>query len=313
MQLTWGGETVAEEKSFESMKAAVDAGATAWSSATFYGNPPNPHANLQLLNRFFTKYPEYKDKVTLIVKGGNDKPDLSHFSGKLEFLREDVRKAQEALGDKKIDVYSMARTADDVEIEEAFASMKTLVEEGVIGAVAASEMNAESLERAHKIVPIACIEIEVSLWCLEPSTKAVLEWSKANSVPVLAYSPLGRGFITRKYKSPEDIPEGSFQRHVPRFQGEAFYENLKLVDELDKLAEKKGVTTGQLALAWVVGLGPYNIPIPGSSNVERVKQNVSAANITLSEAELSNINEILDKFEVKGTRYPAQAMGHLMR
>lgn len=164
-------------------------------------------------------------------------------------------------------------------------------------------------------------------------------------MPILCYSPLGRyvqpfhpvlpslthsrGFITRKWKSPEDIPEGSFQRMVPRFQGQAFYDNLKLVDELDRLAKEKGLETSQLALAWVVSLSPYvsisslrsiqgndvdsvqNIPIPGSSNATRVKQNTEAANVKLTDDDLKVINEILGKFEVTGDRYPGPAMAQL--
>lgn len=107
------------------------------------------------------------------------------------------------------------------------------------------------------MVDIACIEIEVSLWSYEQDIKDDIAWSTEHKVPILAYSPLGRGFITRTYKSPDDIPEGSFLRHVPRFQGDAFYQNLKLVDKLDVLADKKGVSTSELALAWVIGLGPH--------------------------------------------------------
>ena len=108
-----------------------------------------------------------------------------------------------------------------------------------------------------QIIPIAYVETEVSLWSYEPEIQEVISWSKENKIPILAYSPVGRGFMTRKWKTPEDVPKGSFQSMSPRFQGEAFYDNLKIVDELDRLAKEKGLETSQLALAWVVGLSPY--------------------------------------------------------
>ena len=196
-----------------------------------------------------------------------------------------------------------------------------------------------------QIIPISYVETEVSLWSYEPEIRAVIDWSKENKIPILAYSPLGRGFITRKWKSPEDVPPNSFQAMSPRFQGEAFYENLKIVDELDRLAGEKGLETSQLALAWVVGLSPYVgaafrrrrrrkcsqaiflslflieqrndadtqvIPIPGSSNAKRVKQNTEAADIKLTDEDLKVINKILEEFEPKGGRYPDHSSGLLV-
>jgi len=310
MQLTWTPHPPADEVSFAAMKAAADAGATAWSTATFYGPPDHSDANLALIGRFFKKYPEYSDKVCLVMKGGAK--EASHYSGDLDFNRDLLKNATSLIG-RKIDIYSYARIPDDTPFEKLFENLKTLKEEGWFTEVGASETKAETLEKAHKIVPISIVEIEVSLWAYEPSTKAVIEWSQKTKVPVFAYAPLGRGFITRKWSKPEDIPEGSFQKALPRFQGEAFYENLKLVDQLDELAEKKGLTTGELALAWVSQLSPYNIPIPGSSSVERVKQNTEAVNIKLSEADLEGVNAILEKFEVKGGRYMAGPDKQLMR
>ncbi|WWC69965.1 uncharacterized protein I206_103909 [Kwoniella pini CBS 10737] len=309
MQLTWNPKPPAEEDSFKAMKAAADAGATCWSTATFYG--PD-FANIRLIANFFKAYPEYKEKIVLVVKGGTEYTTLAPKGNDIDFLRSDIAKTQEILGDKKIDVYSLARLPEGT-VEEVFEILEKLRKEGLFTAVGASEMGVASLEKAQKITPIAIIEIEVSLFSFEPAIQEVVKWSKSNKVPIFAYSPLGRGFLTRTYKSPEDIPEGDFKKMVPRFQGEAFYQNLKLVDKLDEIASKKGVNTSQLALAWIIGLSDYTIPIPGSSNPKRAVENTQAASITLTDEENKTISDILSTFEVQGTRYPGAAMGHLMK
>ncbi|OCF36663.1 pyridoxal reductase [Kwoniella heveanensis BCC8398] len=309
MQLTWNPKPPAEEVSFAAMKAAADAGATCWSTATFYG--PD-FANIHLIANFFKKYPEYKDKIVLVIKGGADYTTIAPKGDDIDFVRKELKHVQSILGDKTIDVFSYARLPD-APLEEAFKILVTLQKEGLFKDIGASEMSVESLDKALKITPIAIIEIEVSLFSFEPAIRSVVDWSRNHKVPIFAYSPLGRGFLTRTYKSPEDIPEGDFKKYVPRFQGEAFYENLKLVDKLDEIAQAKGVETSQLALAWIVSLSDYTIPIPGSSNPDRVKSNTSSANIKLTSDELTTISDILDSFEVKGTRYPAHAMKDLMK
>ncbi|OCF43190.1 pyridoxal reductase [Kwoniella heveanensis CBS 569] len=308
MQLTWNPKPPAEEVSFAAMKAAADAGATCWSTATFYG--PD-FANIHLIANFFKKYPEYKDKIVLVIKGGADYTTIAPKGDDIDFVRKELKHVQSILGDKTIDVFSYARLPD-APLEEAFKILVTLQKEGLFKDIGASEMSVESLDKALKITPIAIIEIEVSLFSFEPAIRSVVDWSRNHKVPIFAYSPLGRGFLTRTYKSPEDIPEGDFKKYVPRFQGEAFYENLKLVDKLDEIAQAKGVETSQLALAWIVSLSDYTIPIPGSSNPDRVKSNTSSANIKLTSDELTTISDILDSFEVKGTRYPAHAMKDLV-
>ncbi|RSH81546.1 hypothetical protein EHS25_006168 [Saitozyma podzolica] len=305
MQLTWNPKPPAEEVSFAAMKAAADAGATAWSTAMFYGPPTDQSANVRLIGNFFKKYPEYKDKITIVLKGGHDENMHPVSKNIVEFVRGEIRKAESLLGGKKVDVFSFARIPPGVEPEELFTALKQCRDEGLFAAVGASETGVETLEKVQKIVDIAVLEIEVSLWSYEKDIQDAIAWSAKNKVPIYAYSPLGRGFITRTYKSPEDIPEGSFQKGLPRFQGEAFYENLKLVDRLDEMAEAKGVSTAQLALAWILTLSPYTIPIPGSSSPSRVQGNCDAANVKFTDEEIGKINQILSTFELKGDRYMA--------
>ncbi|ORY32614.1 NADP-dependent oxidoreductase domain-containing protein [Naematelia encephala] len=310
MQLTWTPNPPSDEVSFAAMKAAADAGATAWSTACFYGNEENPWANLELIARFFKKYPEYEEKIVLVVKGGFPIPSKEDLVNK---YREELVKTKSILGNKVIDVYSAARLPPGVPPEQVFEALKTLKEEGLFIEVGASETSAPTLRKAAKIVPIAIIEIEVSLWSYEQEIQEVITWSKETKVPVFCYSPLGRGFITRTYKTPDDIPDGAFIKYLPRFQGKAFYDNLKLVDQLDVMAEKKGLTTPQLALAWICNISPYNIPIPGSSNPERVKQNIEAAAIKLSKEDLEELDKTLSSFPPIGGRYPDAMNGLQMQ
>ncbi|TYJ52206.1 hypothetical protein B9479_007194 [Cryptococcus floricola] len=312
MHLTaWNSNPPSQEASFAAMKAAVDAGSNLWNSASFYGDPGDHFANIKLIAAFFAKYPEYKDKIVLVVKGGVDHTTHQP-TADIDYWRNDIKQMQEILGDKKLDVFSLGRLPD-APVEEVFTNLKRLKDEGLFDGVAASELGAESLEIANKITPIAINEIEISLFSYDTSIRSAVAWHTKNKIPVLAYSPLGRGFITRTYKSPEDIPEGDLKRLFPRFQGKAFYENLKLVDKLDEIAGRKGVSGSQVALAWIMGLSDYTIPIPGSSNPERITQNVRSASITLSPDETKEISDFLDTFEVQGTRYPEFLMGTLMK
>lgn len=167
-------------------------------------------------------------------------------------------------------------------------------------------MSAETVKRANAVHGIAAVEIEVSPWSYEDETKKVIATCQELDIPVIAYSPLGRGFLTGKLKR-EDLPEGDFRRNLSRFQDEAIAHNQKIVDALTSIAEKKHVTSAQIALAWVSSLGPNIIPIPGSSKASRVKENLDAAKLKFTEEEMKEINDALAANPVKGGRYYDQA------
>jgi len=313
MMLTWTPNPAPDEEAFASMKAAADAGATFWNSAQFYGQPEDPMANLKLLNRFFDKYPDYAEKIVLSVKGGMDVEKGAHGgpSSSVENLRADLKRITEALGDKKkVDIYECARVDPSRTIEETIQNMVTLKNEGWFKYIGVSEISADALRRANAVHPIAAVEIEVSIWAMEDETYAVVKACDELGIALIAYSPLGRGFLTGKFKKPEDIPEGDMRRHFPKFQGENFKVNLKLVHAVDDIAKKKGVPPSQLALAWILKLSPHAIPIPGSSSTERALENIGGANVTLTDDEFAEINNLLKQFESVGDRYggPVQAM-----
>ena len=165
-----------------------------------------------------------------------------------------------------------------------------------------SEAAAETIRRAAKVHPITALQSEYSLWSRDPEDD-ILDCVRELGIGFVAYSPLGRGFLTGKFKKPEDIPENDFRRHHPRFQGNNFYQNLKLVDSVKEIALDKGVTPGQLALAWVLAQGDDIVPIPGTKHIEYLKENIAAVDIELSQEDLDRLNAAAPKGSVSGSRY----------
>jgi len=313
MLMTWRNPVIDDETAFEAIKAGLDLAGTGdkimLNSGEFYGIDP-PTANLELLSRFFAKFPEYRDRALLSVKGGlvNMKPDSS-----LENLRRSVVDSNKALGgSKKIDLFEPARIDSKHTIEEIVTSLKTLVDEGLFSYIGLSEVSADTLRRASKITKITVVEIEVSPWSYDSKTQEVIAAAKELGVNVVAYSPLGRGFLTGAVK-PEDLKEGDFRLHIPRFQAEAAAANEKIVNELSQLAKKKGVTNAQLCIAWVSSLGNHVIPLPGSSKATRTSENFAAANIVLTPEEKKELDDAVASFVVVGDRYPEQLQGDLLK
>ncbi|KAL7746179.1 hypothetical protein RI367_008516 [Sorochytrium milnesiophthora] len=303
---TWRPQHTSDELAFAAMRKALSMGANLWSTAEFYGSP-DPTLNLQLLQRYFTKYPEDADKVVLVVKGGLG-PDLSVRGSAADITASVERCLQLLKGSKRIDVFSPARVDPNVPIEETVQALKECVHAGKIDAVGLSECSAATIERAYKIHPIALVEVEFSLWSTEILENGVADVCKRLGITIMAYSPLGRGFLTGKIKSVDDIPEGDFRRTYDRFQPENLDKNLDLVHAIDKIAAAKGVSSAQLALAWVKwhsgrGNSPIIIPIPGATREQRVQENCTP--VTLTDNEEKQIAAILQSFEVKGGRYNA--------
>lgn len=304
MGLTWRPNPAPDDQAFAAMKAALAASSNFWNGGEFYG-PPDCNS-LQLLNRYFTKYPEDAEKVVLNIKGSLDERLDPH--GDEAFVRSSVENCINILnGKKKIDVFECARVDKNVPIETTISALAQLVREGKIGGIGLSECNAETIQRAAKVHPIASVEVELSLWEDTVLKNGVAETCADLGIPLVAYSPLGRGFLTGQIKRPEDIPEGDFRQTYPRFFPENFSRNLELVDRLNAMAEKKGCSSAQLALAWVKQLEqgkgmPTIIPIPGATTAARVEENMSI--ICLSSSELREIGKVLGSFKVSGHRYP---------
>ncbi|KAF2085185.1 Aldo/keto reductase [Saccharata proteae CBS 121410] len=307
MGLTWRAQPQPKEDSIKAMKAAYDAGAYFWNGGEFYGSPE--YNSLHLVNEYFTKYPEHAENVVLSIKGGLKANELMP-DGSPENVRRSVDECLRILdGKKKIDVFECARVDPDTPLETTIGTLAEYVKAGKIGGIGLSEVKADTIKRAAKVHPIASVEVEFSLYATDILTNGVTQTCTELDIPVVAYSPLGRGFLTGQIKTIDDIPEGDFRRHMPRFQPEVFDDNLKLAHEVEVLAKRKHATVGQIALAWVKahnkreGRG-HIIPIPGATTPERIQENMKE--ITLHKEDMTVLDGVLKKVEVKGGRYPEQ-------
>ncbi|KAL2067122.1 hypothetical protein VTL71DRAFT_1546 [Oculimacula yallundae] len=307
MRLTWRKEPPSEEQSFKAMRASLQAGANFWNAGEFYGTPERN--SLTLMNNYFTKYPEDAQKVVLSVKGGlvNMQPD-----GTPEGIKTSIENCLRLLdGKKSIDIFECARVDKNTPIETTMKALEEYVKAGKIGGIALSEVSAATIRRAAKVTKIVAVEVELSLFNTNILSNGVAEACAENNVPVVAYSPLGWGFLTGEIKSPEDIPEGDLRRTMPRLQPENFHKNIDLVNKLQSIAEQKGCTPAQLAIAWIRSISkkdgnPEIFPIPGATAEARVLEN--SKGVTLGAEDLKAINSILSSFTVAGDRFSEHAM-----
>ncbi|KAL1638787.1 hypothetical protein SLS58_008601 [Diplodia intermedia] len=297
-----------EEQTFAAMRKALEKGCNAWNGGEFYGTPE--HNSLTLLKKYFAAYPDDADKVSLNIKGCV-LPGLKINASKEQVVRS-VDNCVEMLGPaKKIDVFEPARRDADVPLEETLGAFQELVRQGKIGGVALSEVSAQSIREAAKIVKIESVEIELSLWQTEPLTNGIVQACKELDIPILAYGPVGQGMLAGKYKTFDDLPADDYKRQFPRFQPGNFEKNMELVRVLDRFAARKRCTPAQLAINWLLAVSarpdmPVIIPIPGATTAERVDENSTI--VDLNEDEMREIDDILAGFEIVGTRYPEHAM-----
>ncbi|KAJ6456161.1 aldo/keto reductase [Mycena sanguinolenta] len=305
MMMTWIPTPVPDEQCFEAIKAGIDAlppGAKMFlNSGEFYAMDMQT-GNLEMLARFFEKHPGYAEKVFLSVKGGINValrgPDNSEKN-----LRSSVDNILRALGPhKKLDLYEPARIDHKVPVEDMMRTLSALVAEGKFTHIGLSECNADTLRKAYAVHPVTAVEIEVSPFSFEAKTRAVIDTAAELGVSVIAYSPLGRGILTGKIKSAADLPEGDIRFRYSRFNAENIEGNLPVVDALEGLAKRNGITVAQLCIAWVAAQGPSVIPLPGSSKATRTLENLEAGDIVLSKAELDELSGIIEKYGVKGDR-----------
>ncbi|EIN07468.1 aldo/keto reductase [Punctularia strigosozonata HHB-11173 SS5] len=305
MLMTWKPTHVPDEQCFETIKAGIDQlppGAKMFINAgEFYAYDLGP-ANLELLSRFYAKYPEYAEKTFLSVKGGAKLQTLDP-DGSPENLRRSVDHIIEKLGPhKRLDLFECARVVEDPPVEEVMKTLLGFVKEGKFDHIGISECSAATLRRANAIAPIAVVEIEVSPWSYEEETKKVIATCNELGIAIAAYSPLGHGFLTGKLL-PKDLEAGDLRLHGSRLKEENWKHNVQLVETISSIASKKGITPAQLCLAWVGSLGPHIMPLPGSSSPSRKLENLAAGQIELSEAEVQEIADTMAKVGVKGGRY----------
>jgi aryl-alcohol dehydrogenase-like predicted oxidoreductase len=287
-----------ETESLNTIRLAVDLGVTFFDTADMYG----PFTNERLIGKALAGL---RDRVVIATKFGNERlPDGTRLgiNGSPEYVHKACDASLERLGIDHIDLYYQHRVDKTVPIEDTVGAMAELVQMGKVTHLGLSEASATTIRRAHAIHPITALQSEYSLWSRDPEGE-ILDTLQELGIGFVPYSPLGRGFLTGQFQNPEDIPEGDFRRHNPRFQGENFYQNLKLVDSVKEIAAEKNVTPGQLALAWVLSRGEDFVPIPGTKRTKYLRENVGAADVQLSAEDLKRLDEIASVGAV-GERYP---------
>jgi aryl-alcohol dehydrogenase-like predicted oxidoreductase len=288
-----------EAESIRVIHAALDLGVTMLDTADMYG----PFTNEMLVGKAIK---DRRDKVVLATKFGNARGPQGEFlgvKGSADYVRKSCDDSLRRLGVDHIDLYYQHRVDTTVPIEETIGAMAELVAAGKVRFLGMSEAAPETIRRAHAVHPITALQTEYSLWSREPEGE-IFRTTKELGIGFVAYSPLGRGFLTGRFTKPEDIPEGDFRRHNPRFQGENFYKNLALAKKVEAIATEKGVTSGQLALAWVLAMRSDLVPIPGTKHESYLRENVAAADIVLTDEDLSRLNDAMPQDAAAGDRYP---------
>jgi aryl-alcohol dehydrogenase-like predicted oxidoreductase len=246
-----------------------------------------------------------------IVRDSAD-PNKRGINGKASYVKKSCEGSLKRLQVDHIDLYYQHRVDPDTPIEETIGAMAELVREGKVKYIGLSEAGPMTLRRAYAVHPISALETEYSLWTRDPEDQ-ILPTCRELGIGFVAYSPLGRGFLTGRFKRPEDLPGDDFRRNNPRFQGENFQKNLRLVERIREIAAEKQCTASQLALAWVAAQGDDVVPIPGTKRRIYLEENVRALDVRLAKQDMYRINEVLPKGATAGKRYPESAMHMLGR
>jgi len=295
-----------EAESVATIHRALDLGVTFFDTADMYG----PFINEELVGRALSGR---RHQVVLATKFGNERaPDGTRIgvNGRPEYVRSACDASLRRLGVDHIDLYYQHRVDPDTPIEDTVGAMAELVAAGKVRHLGLSEAAPTTIRRAHAVHPITALQTEWSLWTRDPETNGVLRTVRELGIGFVAYSPLGRGFLSGAFQKPEDLAEDDFRRHNPRFQGENFEKNLRLVDQVKEIAAGKGVAPSQLALAWVLSQGDDVVPIPGTKRRSYLEENVAAEDITLTGEELRRIDEVLPVGAAAGDRYGDMAPVH---
>ena len=307
MGMTWAYGAGDEESGLATIHRALELGITFLDTAEAYG----PYTNEELVGRAIAGQ---RDRFEVATKFGfvidPDNPSDRSTDGSPENARRACEGSLGRLGVDHIDLYYQHRVDPNVPIEETVGAMAELVQAGKVRYIGLSEASADTIRRAHATHPITAVQSEYSLWTRDPEDD-VLATLRELGIGLVAYSPLGRGFLTGQIRSIDDLPEDDWRRTNPRFQEEALRANLELADRVRELAEERGVTPAQLALAWVLAKGDDIVPIPGTKSPRRLEENAAAADVRLSPAEVQELDEAVSADAVKGTRYTEQMMGLL--
>ena len=303
-----------EAESIATIHHAIESGVNFLDTSDMYG----PFTNEELISKALKGR---REEVIVATKFGimRSVPSadsawapITGISGRPEYVRSSCDSSLRRLGVNHIDLYYQHRVDAEVPIEETVGAMADLVAAGKIRYIGLSEASPETIRRAHAVHPVSAVQSEYSLWTRDPEDE-VLPTLRELGIGFVSYSPLGRGFLTGQLKSPDDFALDDYHRNSPRFQGENFTKNLELVARLKDIAQRKGVTAGQLALAWVLAQGDDIVPIPGTKRRKYLEENIAAGSVVISESEMAEIVEALPKGAAAGERYPESMMKLIIR
>jgi len=292
-----------EQEAIATIHRALELGVNFLDTADMYG----PFTNEQLVGKAIK---ERRNDVSIATKFGivrTEDPNFRGICGRPDYVRSACDASLQRLGIDHIDLYYQHRVDSDVPIEETVGAMADLVKAGKIRFLGLSEAGAATIRRAYAVHPISALQSEYSLWSRDIEDE-IIPTLRELGIGLVPYSPLGRGFLTGQITRFEDLDADDYRRHSPRFQGENFDKNLHLVEKVKDLAAQKGVTAGQLALAWVMAQGEDIVPIPGTKHRKYLEENVAAVQIQLTEQELAEIEEIMPKGVASGSRSPESMM-----
>jgi aryl-alcohol dehydrogenase-like predicted oxidoreductase len=293
-----------DNESIATIDRALELGITLLDTADVYG----PLKNEELVGRAIKGK---RDQVVLATKFGivrdPSDPQIRGVNGTPDYIRKSCEGSLKRLGVDHIDLYYQHRVDPNTPIEETVGAMAELVNEGKVRHLGLSEASPKTLRRAVKVHPITALQTEYSLWTRDPEDE-ILATCRELGIGFVAYSPLGRGFLTGKFRRFEDLPADDYRRFSPRFQGENFQKNLDLVKRVEEIAREKGCQPSQLALAWVLAQGNDIVPIPGTKRRKYLEENVAAADLKLTESDLRRLNEVFPSGVAAGLRYPEHMM-----
>ena len=307
MGMTWAYGAGDEQAGLATIERALELGITFLDTAEVYG----PYTNEELVGRAIAGR---RDEFEIATKFGfvvnPDAPSDRATDGTPENARRACEGSLKRLGTDHIDLFYQHRVDPNVPIEETVGAMADLVRAGEVRYLGLSEASADTIRRAHAVHPLTAVQSEYSLWTRDPEDE-VLATLRELGIGLVAYSPLGRGFLTGNIRSLEDLAADDWRRSNPRFQETALRENLQLADEVTKLAEKRQLTPAQLALAWVLAKGDDIVPIPGTKSPRRLEENAAAVDVSLSAEEVQELDNAISHDAIVGNRYPEQMMALL--
>ncbi len=300
MGLSFGfGPATEKQEAIKVIHAAFDGGVTFFDTAEAYGPKLNEEVVGEALQPF-------QDKVVIATKFGfKDGIPSQGLDSRPERIRQVAEEALERLRSEAIDLFYQHRVDPNVPIEDVAGTVKRLIEEGKVKHFGMSEAGADTIRKAHAVQPVAALQSEYSLWWREPEQE-ILPTLEELGIGFVPFSPLGKGFLTGAISSKTEFDKSDFRNTVPRFSAEARDANQALVDEVGKIAEEKGVTRAQVALAWLLAQKPWIVPIPGTTKLHRLEENLGGASVELTSEDLAAMQEVLSKIEVQGARYSPQ-------